>query len=170
MDTSLQNRRFMFERVRALWSEKRGSWCAMDFEAYEWEHMTVTEFGWSYVTFVNGEPEEKNGHLIVKENRHLINTRWVQGNRDVSLFRFLCAWILIGMVMDGILILILYFVWQNYSFGESETIPKKAFAKRINDMIDTLAKNGPLFLIFHDHGQDVKSVIFTYLFPPPELS
>lgn len=86
LDTSLQNRRFNFERVRALWSEKRGSWCAMDFEAYEWEHMTVTEFGWSYVTFVNGEPEEQSGHLIVKENRHLINTRFVQGNRDVSVY------------------------------------------------------------------------------------
>ncbi|EIM88114.1 uncharacterized protein STEHIDRAFT_138556 [Stereum hirsutum FP-91666 SS1] len=131
--TSLQNRRFNFERIRALWSEKCGSWCAMDFEAYEWEHTTVTEFGWSYVTFVNGEPDEQSGHSIVKENRHLINTRWVQGNRD------------------------------NYSFGESETIPKKAFAKRINDMIDTLAKNGPVFLIFHDHSQDVKYLRSNYV-------
>lgn len=72
----------------------------MDFEAYEWEHMTVTEFGWSCVRFgMDGEEEEETGHLIVKENRHLINTRWVAGNRDVrmslldlNVMRRSCAW------------------------------------------------------------------------------
>lgn len=83
-DPSLHNRRLMFERVRALWAEKRGSWCAMDFEAWEYEHQTLTEFGYSFVTFENGEPKEEMGHLIVEENQYLHNRQYVKGCKDVS--------------------------------------------------------------------------------------
>ncbi|KAH9179697.1 hypothetical protein EDB89DRAFT_2110991 [Lactarius sanguifluus] len=46
-DSNLNARRLMFERIRSLWSEQRGAWCAVDFEAWDLDHRVITEFGWS---------------------------------------------------------------------------------------------------------------------------
>ena len=45
---------------------------------------------------------------------------------------------------------------QNYTFGESETVKKAAFKKRIHDLFARLALYGPVFLVFHDNNQDIK--------------
>ncbi len=37
-DSNLNARRLMFERVRSLWNEQRGVWCAVDFEAWDMDH------------------------------------------------------------------------------------------------------------------------------------
>ena len=73
----------MFERVRSLWSEQRGVWCAVDFEAWDMDHRVITEFGWSTLRWVDGEPVEDMGHLIVAKHR-LYTNHFVPENRMVS--------------------------------------------------------------------------------------
>ena len=82
-DSALNARRLMFERIRSLWSEQHGVWCAVDFEAWDMDHQVITEFGWSAVRWVDGEPVEDMGHLIVKEHRGFTN-HFVPENRRVS--------------------------------------------------------------------------------------
>lgn len=82
-DSALNARRLMFERIRSLWSEQHGVWCAVDFEAWDMDHRVITEFGWSAVRWVDGEPVEDMGHLIVKEHRGFTN-HFVPENRRVS--------------------------------------------------------------------------------------
>ncbi|KAI0053569.1 hypothetical protein FA95DRAFT_1674104 [Auriscalpium vulgare] len=73
-DTALASRRLVFERVRSLWAEKRGVWCAIDFEAWDRDHTLLTEFGWSLVLWENGEEVEEMGHLLVKEHQNYTST------------------------------------------------------------------------------------------------
>ncbi|KAI0318703.1 hypothetical protein OF83DRAFT_1163334 [Amylostereum chailletii] len=81
-DSSLVARRLTFERVRTLWSHKKGVWCAIDFEAWDRDHTALTEFGWSMSWWENGEIVEQTGHLIVEENRNLRNTFVAQHRWD----------------------------------------------------------------------------------------
>lgn len=76
----------MFERVRALWAEKKGVWCALDFEAWDGDHKMITEVGWSLVRWVDGKEVEEMGHLIVKEHMYYTN-HYVPEHRKVSLRR-----------------------------------------------------------------------------------
>ncbi|THH19861.1 hypothetical protein EW146_g1404 [Bondarzewia mesenterica] len=80
-DSSLHARRVMFERIRSLWAEKHGVWCAIDFEAWDRDHEVLTEIGWSLVRWVDGKESEEWGHLIVKEHRYYTNT-YVASNRE----------------------------------------------------------------------------------------
>lgn len=82
-DSNLNARRLMFERIRSLWSEQRGVWCAVDFEAWDLDHRVITEFGWSMVSWHDGEPVEDMGHLIVAKHRTYTN-HYVPENRRVS--------------------------------------------------------------------------------------
>jgi hypothetical protein len=82
-DSNLGARRLMFERVRSLWSEQRGVWCAVDFEAWDMDHSVITEFGWSTLRWIGGEPVEDMGHLIVGKHRTYTN-HFVPENRRVS--------------------------------------------------------------------------------------
>ncbi|KAI0832389.1 hypothetical protein BC628DRAFT_1310050 [Trametes gibbosa] len=43
-----------------------------------------------------------------------------------------------------------------YNFGQSEVVTKHAFKQRIQELIAKHREAGPLFLVFHDHSQDVK--------------
>ena len=51
-------------------------------------------------------------------------------------------------------------IGQFYNFGQSEVVTKHAFKQRIQELIAKHREAGPLFLVFHDHSQDVKSVSF----------
>ena len=82
-DPNLSSRRLMFERLRSLWSEERGVWCAVDFEAWDMDHSVITEFGWSTLRWIGGEPVEDMGHLIVAKHRRYTN-HFVPENRRVS--------------------------------------------------------------------------------------
>ena len=84
-DPALNARRLVFERVRSLWNEKRGVWCAVDFEAWDLDHRVITEFGWSAVRWKDGEPVEDMGHLIVAKHRGYTN-HYVPENKRV------CRW------------------------------------------------------------------------------
>ena len=76
-------RRFKFERVRTLWTEKVGTWLAIDLEQWEYDHTALTELGWSVVCWEADERVEECGHWIVKENMQYQNHNYVKGNRDV---------------------------------------------------------------------------------------
>lgn len=92
MDPTLNARRDIFERVRSLWAQKQGIWCALDFEAWDRDHTLLTEFGWSIVRWDGETKVEEQGHLTVKEHRYYTNT-FVEDNREVillSLSRILC--------------------------------------------------------------------------------
>ncbi len=78
----LTARRFAFERVRTLWAAKIGTWLALDFEAWDMDHTALTEFGWSAVRWVDGEPVKEDGHLVVKEHR-MYTQHYVANNREV---------------------------------------------------------------------------------------
>jgi hypothetical protein len=81
--SNLNARRLMFERMRSLWSEQRGVWCAVDFEAWDRDHRIITEFGWSMVSWNDGEPVEEMGHLIVAKHRPYRNI-YIPEYRKVS--------------------------------------------------------------------------------------
>ncbi|RDX55588.1 hypothetical protein OH76DRAFT_1396980 [Lentinus brumalis] len=125
MDNILGLRRLIFERVRTLWAAKLGTWCAMDFEAWDRDHTLLTEFGWRLVQWVDDKPVKEHGHLIVKERRQYTQ-HYVPNNREF------------------------------YNFGQSIDVDKHEFRDRIRGLIDKHREHGPLFLVFHDHSQDVK--------------
>ncbi|KAL0949460.1 hypothetical protein HGRIS_009514 [Hohenbuehelia grisea] len=128
-DTGLAMRRGMFERVRTLWQAKSGSWCAVDLEEWEMEHNLITEFGYSTLRWENGDEVTQTGHLIVKEHETYRNGKYVPDCR------------------------------QNFGFGKSEILSKRDFRQRILDLISGLREKGPVYLVFHDHSQDLKALV-----------
>lgn len=136
------HRRYVFERVRSFWREKKGVWCALDFEAWERDHTVLTEFGWCFVAWENGVEVEEQGHLIVDEARFYTNSQYVPDHRYVSLVTLPSFK---GLIQT-----------QNYTFGKSETVKKVVFRERIHDLFARLASYGPVFLVFHDNNQDIK--------------
>ncbi|KAH0839875.1 hypothetical protein J3R83DRAFT_826 [Lanmaoa asiatica] len=74
VDPTLNARRDIFERVRTFWTQKRGVWCALDFEAWDRDHTLLTEFGWSTAHWKDDKQIEEQGHLIVKEHKYYTNT------------------------------------------------------------------------------------------------
>jgi len=73
----------LFERVRTFWAEKKGVWCALDFEAWELDHTVLTEFGWRLRGWKDGKEVETAGHLIVDEHQKYRNSKYVPEHRYV---------------------------------------------------------------------------------------
>jgi len=126
----LASRRLMFEKVRTYWGDKKGTWLAVDFEAWDRDHTALTEFGWSLLKWEKKEGSavegvEERGHLILQKHRVFTQT-YVPDNRD------------------------------RYSFGHSENVDKETFGHKVCALIEKHQKPGPLFLIFHDPSQDLK--------------
>ncbi|KAJ7094673.1 hypothetical protein B0H15DRAFT_134153 [Mycena belliarum] len=65
----LVGRRFMFERVRALWTAKRGVWCALNLSAWELDHTAISDVGWSLTCWEDASESTQRTHLVVKENQ-----------------------------------------------------------------------------------------------------
>ena len=86
-DSALAYYRQIFEKVRALYSANKGTWLAVDIEAWELDHTAITEFGWSSFAWDGKNEVESRGHMIVKENYSLTNHQHVQSARDVSVSR-----------------------------------------------------------------------------------
>ena len=142
-DSNLNARRLMFERVRSLWSEQRGVWCAVDFEAWDLDHRVITEFGWSTVSWNDGELVEDMGHLIVAKHRTFTN-HYVPENRRVSWFSSSSS----TGIDDP--------PPKFYHHGQSEDVTLKQLRAHIHNMIQSMRKPGPLFLVFHDNHEDLK--------------
>ena len=147
MDSSLSNRRMIFDHTRALWGEKKGVWCAMDIESYEYEHATLTEFGWAIQRWENGEPVQEHGHLCVKENWRLRNRKYVPDAREVR-----------SCLSEMSSQTVLTALRQKYDFGASEIIPRSDFKARIRALIESLNQYGAVYLVFHDADGDIKYV------------
>ncbi|PVG00544.1 hypothetical protein CPB86DRAFT_782613 [Serendipita vermifera] len=168
IDEQLAAMRQVFERVRAAYGACKGTWIAADFEAWERAHEYVTEFGFTEMKWlpasdqaqevllpsgsgenqsgektapqlVNGNDASsqkllptitRTGHWIVKENQSLMNGIFCDNNRDVR-----------------------------YAFGTSEVLPRAEIVKRIRELIQPPNQEGPIFLIFHDHSQDIKYLV-----------
>ena len=139
----LTDRRYQFERVRTLWSAKTGVFCSVDFEAWEYDHTLITEFGWSYVGWKDGVKIEEKGHFINDAAKNYWNRKYVQDYRDVRQIPF-------TQVYHCLLIPAQHYI------GESERLKKSDFEQRIRDKIASLREFGPVFLVFHDPVQDVK--------------
>lgn len=89
---ALLSRRHTFERVRQLVAAKNGTWCAIDFEAWEYEHTLITEVGYSILRWdkETGEEIREHGHWVVQGTKQYENYKYVPGNRNVRLqFSFL---------------------------------------------------------------------------------
>lgn len=85
-DPLLRSRRLYFEFIRKFWSERAGTWLAIDFEGWERDHNLITEFGWSSIRWENGADIRECGHIIVQEHRQYYNGTYVRDERDVSDF------------------------------------------------------------------------------------
>lgn len=107
--------RQIFERVRASYGSFKGTWIAADFEAWEYEHQIITEFGFAEMKWlpaqtpssVDGkETSEANaanqqqrmeatvtrtGHWILQEHKSYRNGAYVQDNRDVCFHTIISA-------------------------------------------------------------------------------
>ncbi|KAL0949458.1 hypothetical protein HGRIS_009512 [Hohenbuehelia grisea] len=129
MSPGLGMRRDMFETVRTLWRAQSGTWCAIDIEEWEWEHDVVTEFGYSFIRWENGTEVTQTGHFIVDKHQTYSNGKWVPDNR------------------------------RNFSFGTSEILSGMDFRKRIHNLIADLGQRGPVYLVLHDHSQDIKTLL-----------
>ncbi|KAF9008985.1 hypothetical protein BDQ17DRAFT_1422162 [Cyathus striatus] len=81
VNPTLSHRRHIFQLVQTFWGEKRGMWCAMDFESWELDHTVITEFGWSLVGWKDGQKFEEQEHLIVEEAKKYINSQYVPDYR-----------------------------------------------------------------------------------------
>ncbi|KIL68062.1 hypothetical protein M378DRAFT_158568 [Amanita muscaria Koide BX008] len=125
-DSLLINRRDIFDRARKCYQEKKGVWCALDFEAWERDHTIITECGWRFIRWEDGKEVEEVKHLIVKEHQKYVNRQYVPNHRD------------------------------DFSFGQSEVTRKLEFKQKICNLITSLQRYGPLFLVFHDNSQDIK--------------
>ncbi|KAF8663461.1 hypothetical protein AX16_001031 [Volvariella volvacea WC 439] len=137
---TLASRRHTFERVRTLWGEQKGMWCALDFEAWEYEHQIITEFGWDLIYWKDKQPVYQFGHWIVDEYQQYRNGKYVPDCR------------------------------YNYNFGESEIVRKTEFKNKVSSLIADLKKNGPVYLVFHDNNQDIKYLKSTIQAPLDDLS
>lgn len=82
-DALLVSVRQKFERVRSFWAEKAGTWLAIDFEAWEMDHTVITECGWSYLQWKEGNEIAANGHYILEEHKFYTNGKYVPNMRDV---------------------------------------------------------------------------------------
>ncbi|KAJ2936704.1 hypothetical protein H1R20_g387, partial [Candolleomyces eurysporus] len=146
-NTTLAHRRLVFERVRSLWAEKKGVWCAMDFESWERDHTMITEFGWSLVGWKDGEKVEEEGHFCVQDYEWYRNGRFVAENRDVGSLPSCFA------TEYG-----LNHAQKNYRFGQTERVKKKDLKTRVADLFSILEGYGTVFLVFHDNSQDIKDL------------
>ncbi|KAL5488113.1 hypothetical protein ACEPAI_6221 [Sanghuangporus weigelae] len=125
-DAILATYRYSFEKVRNLYACKKGSWLAIDIEAWTLLRSAITEFGWSYFRTNGDEEVQEQGHYIVKKNKNLRNGQYVADAR------------------------------KKYAFGTSLELETEDFKKAVRELFGKLQESGPLFLIFHDCRQDIE--------------
>ncbi|KAJ7094672.1 hypothetical protein B0H15DRAFT_830457 [Mycena belliarum] len=124
----LTARRDAFERVRKFWAAKIGTWCSIDFEAWERDSTVITEFGYSSIRWSDGAEVKDCGHLTIKEHKMYTNGVYVPEYRN------------------------------HYNFGESVEVSKAQLRAKISRLVSKMHTNGPVFLVFHDYKQDVKTL------------
>ncbi|KAF7301751.1 hypothetical protein MIND_00740700 [Mycena indigotica] len=126
---SLASLRVAFERTRTAWNAKRGTWIAIDVEDWELAHKVLLEFGYSLIYFDGDKEHSEDAHFTFSSTLSCHNGQYVADNR------------------------------RNYVFGETTVLPKPAaFKPKLAELILSSQKRGPVFLVFHNHSQDIKSL------------
>jgi hypothetical protein len=121
----LRARLLQFERARACWQARAGTWLALDFEQWERDHTLVTECGWARIR--PRDEARAEGHLVVRyPGGAFYNGTFVPDHR------------------------------AHYQFGASEEVSRAELAARVGALIADAAREGPVFLVFHDPRDDVK--------------
>ena len=85
------------------------------------------EFGFSQLTWADGEEVIVDGHACPKDSYH--STRNSQYVRDEC---------------------------ENFLYGETKIIPRAEWKELVLSTITDAASRGPLFLVFHDKHGDLK--------------
>ncbi|KAH7105620.1 hypothetical protein BKA62DRAFT_813534 [Auriculariales sp. MPI-PUGE-AT-0066] len=126
MSTDTTVLRKQFESVRAAFQLKRGQWLALDFESWEGSWKTVTEFGFSKLTWHGGKEHIEDGHTMPDRNIGYRNGQYVPDEH------------------------------ANFQYGETRIVPYAQWTDEILNMITQAAAQGPVFLIFHNKTGDIK--------------
>ena len=142
---SLVTIRKQFECIRAAYQAKSGTWLAMDFEAWERDHTLLTEFGYSQLTWENGQEVIIDGHSVPRQHQGYRNGQFVVDQRHVRI-RSACQFLSCKQNKKI----------QNFQYGDTRTIPLAQWNAEISDMISSAAARGPLFLVFHDANNDLR--------------
>ncbi|KAF8917973.1 hypothetical protein CPB85DRAFT_1374067 [Mucidula mucida] len=79
-NSSLTARRDTFERVRNLYSQKKASWIAIDFEEWEYDHTVITELGVSALHWEGSEQVFEDAHYMISATEYR-NGKYVADNR-----------------------------------------------------------------------------------------
>ncbi|KAF7292403.1 hypothetical protein HMN09_01224400 [Mycena chlorophos] len=126
---TLAAQRIGFDRTRAAWMARKGTFIAVDFEEYEGDHNLILEFGYGSVRFDAEGEHEEHAHIVLESSKYYRNGRFVKDNRD------------------------------RYQFGQTTTLSGRAALKnKIADLIEQAKSVGPVFLVFHDYSQDIKTL------------
>ncbi|KAJ6554538.1 hypothetical protein B0H19DRAFT_1153971 [Mycena capillaripes] len=136
-DTSLVSWRKTFERVRSFWAAKTGVWCAVDFETWtgDYTHNVITEFGYSYIHWnSDGAEERHSGHFTVKEHRLYRNGQYKVPERREN------------------------YNFEEFGTGKSVEVTKAGLKATVSNLIAGMHIHGPIFLVFHDPGEDIKAL------------
>ncbi|KAJ6598967.1 hypothetical protein DFH09DRAFT_1129684 [Mycena vulgaris] len=136
----LVRRRFMFERVRALWNAKGGVWCALNFSAWEVDHTAISDVGWSLIRWESDTEVSGRAHLVVKENQtmdaeHEMVTKTTLKRKINELFSQL------GQHAPVFLV-------SNDSKGDLKYLRSNAFQVPLTDLIHELPETMPSTGIF----------------------
>jgi len=124
-DKTLLGFRDMFALARTCWLERKGTWLSVDFEAWEYDHTVIIEYGWSTVVWDGGDEKTEDGHVIVEEHQKYQNSKYVANNQ------------------------------AHFLFGKSQVLRLKALRALLHDQIKKYTATGPLYLVFHDFNQDL---------------
>ncbi|KAF9055425.1 hypothetical protein BDZ89DRAFT_1056015 [Hymenopellis radicata] len=79
-NSSLTARRDTFERVRNLYSQKKSSWVAIDFEEWEYDHTVITELGVSALHWEGSAEVIEDAHYMISATEYR-NGKYVADNR-----------------------------------------------------------------------------------------
>ncbi|KAJ7068364.1 hypothetical protein C8F01DRAFT_1117896 [Mycena amicta] len=127
--SSLAARRSAFEKTRASWAAKNGTWIAVDFEEWERDHTVILEFGYAQVHFASQQEHERTAHYTLQSTAHYRNGLYVKDNR------------------------------HRYHFGQTTSLANSAALKTtVADLLHAAQERGPVFLVFHDYSQDIKTL------------
>jgi hypothetical protein len=96
----------------------------------------ITEFGWTTLCRIGGEPVEDMGYLIVAKHRSYTN-HFVPEHRGVC-----------RSVVPSLSSRLANVGCQFYDLGRSEDVTTKQLKERIHNMIQSMVTPGPLFLVF----------------------
>ncbi|KAF7332088.1 hypothetical protein MKEN_00089300 [Mycena kentingensis (nom. inval.)] len=125
----LEGRRRLFDRARMAWMAKKGTWLAIDFEDWEWEHTMLLEVGYAQISFDTQDEHDTAGHIMAESQAMYYNSQYVKSNP------------------------------KNFKFGQTQFVPNApALKQSVVDLIVGAKGNGPLFLVFHDYTQDIRTL------------